>query len=233
MWSIFKLLVYVSVFRSDWNQFSPHLQNVAKLLKNAIVGKERWSVYCESAGKKGAERLIVALLFMGTQHSSFQRWSCWSNMWVLSQRGNTDQVVQWAKAGVVKSSSEKNPTSLGGTKYPCAGYGLKLSSLLRCEPLCEALDANVKADSDSWSWLLSKFHRKRKNGEIWSVITLKVSLALFVLSAQCRTMSWYCTSRSTTACWSAFLRPSSSACLLKGLRRKPRGSYRLSSVTRK
>lgn len=120
MWSIFKLLVCVSVFRSDWNQFSPHLQNVAKLLKNAIVGKERWSVYCESAGKKGAERLIVALLFMGTQHSSFQRWSCWSNMWLLSQRGNTDQVVQWAKAGVVKSSSEKNPTSLGGTKYPCA-----------------------------------------------------------------------------------------------------------------
>lgn len=52
MWSIFKLLVYVSVFRSDWNQFSPHLQNVAKLLKNAIVGKERWSVYCESAGEK-------------------------------------------------------------------------------------------------------------------------------------------------------------------------------------
>lgn len=151
MWSIFKLLVYVSVFRSDWNQFSPHLQNVAKLLKNAIVGKERWSVYCESAGKKGAERLIVALLFMGTQHSSFQRWSCWSNMWLLSQRGNTDQVVQWAKAGVVKSSSEKNPTSLGGTKYPCAGYGLKLSSLLRCEPLCEA---HIWCKCESWFWLV-------------------------------------------------------------------------------
>lgn len=74
------------------------------------------------------------------------------SMWLLSQWGNMDQVVQWAKAGVVKSSSEKNSTSLGGTKYPCVGYGHKLSLLFRCELLCEAplcFYANVKDDSKS------------------------------------------------------------------------------------
>lgn len=56
---------------------------------------------------------------------------------------------------------------------------------------------------------------------------------LFFFTAQCRTISWSCTSRSTTACWSASLRRSSSAYWPAGLRRKPRGSYHSSLVTRK
>lgn len=96
-------------------------------------------------------------------------------MWLLSQWGNTDQVVQWAKAGVVKSSSEKNSTSLGGTKYPCVGYGHKLSSLFRCELLCEAplcFYANVKDDSESPPWPLSIKDKKKQKTILWLFLRL-------------------------------------------------------------
>ena len=69
-----------------------------------------------------------------------------------------------------------------------------------------------------------------------AVVALKCrvsSNALFIVSAHCRMTSWYCMSRSMTACWSVSLRRSSSACWPEGLRRKLRGSYHSSLVTRK
>lgn len=83
------------------------------------------------------ERCITC--FRGRNHRAVG-----ASMWFLSQWGNTDQVVQWAKAGVVKSSSEKkklhftwrNKVSLCGLRaqavFPLQMWAALCGSLSLC-----------------------------------------------------------------------------------------------------
>lgn len=83
--------------------------------------------------------------FRGRNHRTVS-----ASMWLLSQWGNTDQVVQWVQAGVVKSSSEENFT--GRNKVSLCGlraqavFPLQMWAAL-WGPLC--FYANAKDDSDS------------------------------------------------------------------------------------
>lgn len=146
MWSVLNPpFVYVCPFVCAGHR------NIAERVKNILMKGRRPVYYKENKKIQETERLLGPLLSMESGKTCFRgqnHRAVGASMWLLSQWGNTDQVVQWAKAGVVKSSSEKNSSSLGGTKYPCVGYGHKLSSLFRSKLLCEAY-ANVKDDSES------------------------------------------------------------------------------------
>lgn len=231
------------------------LANVAETIRRQ---KECGLVYCTEKKKiKGTERLSGLCCWWERCVTCFRNHrAVGASMWLLSHWGNTDQVEQWAKAGVVKSSSEKklhftgrNKVSLCGLR-PQAVSPLQMwaalwgPSLFLCK--CErwfwpSILASIKAEqwrcrasSQIEKAILHAFRLRfvSRHGRFGD-FSVSVTCWRSCFSARCRTISWSCTSRSTTACWSVSSRRSSSAYWPAGLRRKPRGSYHSSLVTRK
>lgn len=145
-----------------------------------------------------------------------------------------------------KTHQTKTPPQVEEQNILVFGSGTKLSFPVRSDRLCGAPNARVKADS-IWASIENKtsvcmtkafarFVSHHFSGHVFCYYFKSETSVLMLqslVSARCRMISWFCMSRSTTACWSASLKRSSLAYWPEGSRRKLRGNFHSSLVTRK